>query len=181
MRGFQASPKHSPHAKQERTSRTMGAQTACLVNLAPSRQRWRLPRAGSVSPLLPEQDTLPPCRPTTTKQHLAASGFHLVDFEQSGSACLPLSLTPDAKFLSCQLNLTWYQLLTVEFVERNEEYRTGGMGGLADRGFLEVWVCKKNHECADGGDLCFLYDETRQRFYPWGLRSNLGLGGNEDL
>jgi hypothetical protein len=56
-------------------------------------------------------------------------------------------------------------------------YRTGGLGKLMTLTEYEVWVCVREHPCAqDENDMvCFTYNEKHKIFVPWGLNSDQNI------
>jgi len=97
----------------------------------------------------------------------------------------------------CVLNATWEDI--VHTVTRSKQmmqrptYITGGLGEMMKLDQEEVWVCQFDHTCSqtrrptnaplppnmtDDG-FCFIFDEVRQCFKPWGLLSALHLRSRE--
>ena len=78
------------------------------------------------------------------------------------------------EYKRCVQPRSWQELLQGD----NTDFKTGGLGLLAEENGYETWQCLRDHLCAtDAADpwFCFVYHETRKVFTPWGHNSELNL------
>ena len=82
--------------------------------------------------------------------------------------CVSNNIYPSSDVSHCVFDKTWEQLRRMHGL-----YRTGGLGKLMTLTEYEVWVCVREHPCAqDENDMvCFTYNEKHKIFVPWGLNS----------
>ena len=61
----------------------------------------------------------------------------------------------------------------------NCSLKTGGLGDLLEIESFESWLCVRDHPCASNyasdSYFCFVYDERRSTFVPWGENAELHL------
>ena len=85
----------------------------------------------------------------------------------------------DQRYLSCSFPLTWTQILKARFEDCTSSFKTGGLGSLMVEDAFESWICVPDHPCASNYPhdqyFCFVYDEQRKLFVPWGENAELGL------
>jgi cysteine-rich repeat protein len=85
----------------------------------------------------------------------------------------------DPRYLRCTLPLTWKEIHQARFSNCSLSYKTGGLGNLQDVEAFESWLCAHDHPCASNYPwdtyFCFVYDEMRQTFIPWGENAELHL------
>jgi len=92
----------------------------------------------------------------------------------------PLNITAtwyDPKYALCVQPYTWRQLLQ-GYKDGTLTFRSGGMGGMLEKGGYEVWLCLKDHYCAidhNNPFFCFAYHETKKEWTPWGSNADLQL------
>jgi hypothetical protein len=80
----------------------------------------------------------------------------------------------DAQYTMCEQPYSFHELLK-GYKDSTIRYKTGGLGKLIDEEH-EVWVCLKDHPCADeGGWFCFVYNELTHIFIPWATNKILQL------
>ncbi|EKX38135.1 hypothetical protein GUITHDRAFT_115688 [Guillardia theta CCMP2712] len=109
------------------------------------------------------------------KQNLSATLDELRSLNTSVSSLPQLpwgNLT--SSVVRCSLPYNWSQIINKE-----EEGRVqiGGLGHLMQIDKYEVWVCDYDNRCVqqEGDALCFVFDEVKEIFLPWGLDSELLL------
>jgi hypothetical protein len=85
-------------------------------------------------------------------------------------------------YITCNIRMSWQQIgqnlkLQKESKTRNPDLVTGGLGRLMIPDKFEVWICSRHDLCAPGGDdfMCYVFDEKRSIFVPWGKNSELQL------
>ncbi|EKX37041.1 hypothetical protein GUITHDRAFT_116768 [Guillardia theta CCMP2712] len=78
-------------------------------------------------------------------------------------------------YITCRMLYTWDQVNQGQRA-RVKSFRSGGLGNLMIARKYEVWVCSYQDECAKPGNaFCYVYDEQRKLFLPWGLQEDLML------
>jgi len=85
----------------------------------------------------------------------------------------------DPRYWHCTLPLTWKEIHQARFSDCSLSYKTGGLGDLLEVEAFESWLCAHDHPCASNylwdTYFCFVYDEMRQTFIPWGENAELHL------
>ncbi|KAJ1472131.1 REJ domain-containing protein [Baffinella frigidus] len=78
----------------------------------------------------------------------------------------------DSSVSACSLNATW-----VDVILRARLPAVGGLGPLSEMPRFQVWLCEEGHACANGTSafFCFVFDEEKRVFVPWGPDSQLRL------
>jgi hypothetical protein len=80
----------------------------------------------------------------------------------------------------CLETRTWEQLAQV-MRDKTDLFTTGSLGDSETANF-HVWACFKDHPCLsvvthnDGDAMCYVFHETEEKWYPWGLSREV-LGG----
>ena len=85
-------------------------------------------------------------------------------------------------YITCNIRMSWQQIgqnlkLQKESKTMKPDLVTGGLGRLMIPDLFEVWICSRHDLCAPGGDdfMCYVFDEKRSIFVPWGKNSELHL------
>ncbi|EKX50123.1 hypothetical protein GUITHDRAFT_103937 [Guillardia theta CCMP2712] len=75
----------------------------------------------------------------------------------------------------CQMQQTWDEIM--EGIRRgNQTHKSGGLGDLMILNKFEVWVCSLRDACAKHNiSFCYVFDEQKKMFVPWGLADELML------
>jgi len=85
----------------------------------------------------------------------------------------------DPRYLDCSLPMTWGEMLRARFTNCSLSYKTGGLGHLLVKDAFESWLCVHDHPCASNYAqdpyFCFVFDEQRERFVPWGENAELRI------
>ena len=73
----------------------------------------------------------------------------------------------------CSLGLTWKQILELRKTAKGR-ISTGGLGKKIIPGLVKVWVCDRDSECSTANSpMCFVFEEAKEHFIPWGLKSKV--------
>ncbi|EKX50957.1 hypothetical protein GUITHDRAFT_103539 [Guillardia theta CCMP2712] len=93
------------------------------------------------------------------------------------SSTYPFLWGEDPSYRNCSLPYTWEEIAIPALKTCSVQYKMGGLGLLMTDQF-QVWICVKDHPCALSASnpyFCFVYDEDKERFIPWGSNSKLQL------